>query len=86
MDHITDRIIVEQERAKRGRPANPNTPTGAQRQAKYRANLVASGKGELQVIISADVQAALAKHVEFKDITLGEAIDKIVRDRLLRKR
>jgi hypothetical protein len=86
MDDITDGIIAQQERAKRGRPANPNTPTAAQRQAKYRANLAAAGKAEIQVIVALDVQAALAKHIEFKDMTLGQAIDKIVRDRLLRKR
>jgi histidyl-tRNA synthetase len=79
---MTDEVIQP---AKRGRPANPST-SAALRQAKYRANLAAAGKAEIQVIVALDVQAALAKHIEFKDMTLGQAIDKIVRDRLLRKR
>lgn len=29
---------------------------------------------------------ALAKFIQFKDMTLGDAVDRIVRDRLLRKR
>lgn len=73
-------------RRQRGRPADPNAMTHAQRQAKYRAALRAAGKGEIKVIVSHEVQEALAKFVEFKDMTLGDAVDKILRDRLLRKR
>jgi hypothetical protein len=32
------------------------------------------------------VKQALAKFIQFKDMTLGDALDRIVRDRLLRKR
>lgn len=84
--HTVDLADAPAVRRQRGRPADPNALTHAARQAKYRANLRAAGKTEVQVIVSQEVQAALAKFVEFKDMTLGEAVDKILRDRLLRKR
>lgn len=73
-------------RRQRGRPADPNAPTAAQRQAKYRARLRDAGKAELSVVVSQDVIDALVKFVEFKDMSLGQVVDKVLRDRLLRKR
>lgn len=72
---------------KRGRPSTGKALSESDRQARRRAKLDAEGKALLPaVVVSKDVQQALTKFVEFKDMTLGDAVDRIVRDRLLRKR
>jgi len=72
---------------KRGRPATGTAMTDAERQKKRRAKLAAEGKEVLgSVVVSKEVREALSKYVEFKDMTLGDAVDRILRDRLLRKR
>jgi len=70
---------------RRGRPATGGM-SGAERQRAYRARLAEEGKAPVSVTLSADVVAALDKFVQFKDETKGEAVDRILRDRLLRKR
>jgi hypothetical protein len=71
---------------RRGRPPTGKAMTASERQAKYLARLAAEGKAAVTVVVSQEVQEALSRYVEFKDMTLGEAVDKILRDRLLRKR
>jgi hypothetical protein len=74
-------------RKKRGRPATGKAMSGSDRQARRLAKLEAEGKTILpQSVVSLEVQQALAKFIKFKDMTLGDAVDRIVRDRLLRKR
>lgn len=72
---------------RRGRPATGTAMTAAERQKKRREKLADEGKALLSsVVVGKDVQEALSKHVEFKDMTLGDAVDKILRGYLLRKR
>lgn len=72
---------------RRGRPSTGKALTGSERQARRLANLEAEGKTVLpQVVVSIEVQQALTKFVKFKDMTLGDAVDRIIRDRLLRPR
>lgn len=78
---------------KRGRPPNPDAKSGADRQAAYRERKKAQGIEETTVQLDSDVLAALKKYVEKqnKDVTdgrmtIGHALNKIVRDRLLRPR
>lgn len=73
---------------KRGRPSSGKALTAAERQQRRLAKLEAEGKALLpQVVVSQAVHEALVKFIKFKDgMTLGDAVDRIVRDRLLRKR
>ena len=74
--------------SKRGRPSSGKGLTAAERQKRRLTKLKAEGKALLpQVVVSQAVQEALVKFIKFKDgMTLGDALDRIVRDRLLRKR
>lgn len=72
---------------KRGRPPTGQALSDSDRQARRRAKLEAEGKALLPAcVVSQDVSNALKRFVQFKDMTQGDAIDRIVRDRLLRKR
>lgn len=72
---------------KRGRPPTGFAADNAARSKAKRDRLLADGKKQLSITLSLDVIDALKKHVEFKDgFTLGDAVDKVVRDRLMRKR
>ena len=72
---------------KRGRPSTGNALSESARQARRRAKLEADGKTLLpRIAVSLEVKLALASYIQFKDMTLGDALDRIVRDRLLRKR
>lgn len=72
---------------KRGRRPTGKALSDSERQARRRTKLEAEGKALLPpVVVSKDVQQALAKFIQFKDMTLGEAVDRIIKDRLLRKR
>jgi hypothetical protein len=74
-------------RKKRGRPASGKALSAADRQARRLAKLEAEGKALLPpVVVSQEVKQALAKFIKFKDMTLGDALERIVRDRLLRPR
>lgn len=74
--------------SKRGRPSSGKGLTAAERQKRRLAKLEAQGKALLpQVVVSQQVREALDKFIQFKDgMTLGDALDRIVRDRLMRKR
>jgi hypothetical protein len=79
---------------KRGRPASGSALSPAERQAAYRARKAAAGKGEMpSMFVAADVMDALKAYVDRQNadraadpLTLGDAVEKILRDRLLRKR
>lgn len=99
MKQDTDRFtkelpVVAPVPGKRGPKPKLGSLTPAQRQAAYRARKAAEGKVEMSaVFLSADTLAALQSYVDRqnkdvadKPLTLGEALDRIVRDRLLRKR
>lgn len=70
----------------RGRPASGLALSAAERQAARRERLRASGVEPLTFLVDDEVAAALRKFVEFKDMTQAQAINAILRDRLLRKR
>lgn len=69
-----------------GRPASGNALDNAARSKAKRDRLEADGKKQVSVTISIEVLEAIKKHVQFKDLTLGDAFDKALRDRFLRKR
>jgi hypothetical protein len=70
----------------RGRPPTGTAMTGAERQAARRKRLAEEGKGVLTVEVSLDVLEALDKFVQFKDENKGSVVDRVLRDRLMRKR
>lgn len=72
---------------KRGRPSTGTALSESARQARRRAKMEAEGKILLpRIAVSLEVRQALTSYIQFKDMTLGDALDRIVRDRLLRKR
>lgn len=70
----------------RGRPVTGNAMTAAERQKLRRERLRAAGDEVITLTVSLEVADALRRSVKFKDLTLGEAFNKIVYDRLIRKR
>lgn len=71
----------------RGRPPSPDgAMTAAERQRARRERLAAVGETSLTVTLPRDVLDALSKFVEFKDLTKSQVVEKVLRDRLLRKR
>jgi formylmethanofuran:tetrahydromethanopterin formyltransferase len=78
--------ILSPAKRPRGRPATVVAMSAAERQRARRERLRAVGGDVLTVSVDADVLEALRKFVEFKDMTQGEAVTRILRDRLLRKR
>lgn len=79
---------------RRGRPSTGQAKSGAERQRLYRARKAGQGKEELPPIwLSSDVMAALKRYVNRQNadigsetFTLGDGIERVLRDRLLRKR
>lgn len=74
-----------------GRPPTGKAMSAAERKRAQRARLAAAGLETVTVLLPRDVADALRAHVARKTsdaepITQGEAIEKILRDRLLRKR
>jgi len=72
--------------APRGRPKTGQALTNAQRQKAKRDRLAAEGKKQISATLSIEVIDAVKKHVEFRDLDIGDAIEKALRDRFLRKR
>jgi hypothetical protein len=70
----------------RGRPASGVAKTAAERQAARRERLAEEGKATLTVEVSHEVIEALDKFVQFKDVTKGDVVDRLLRGTLLRKR
>jgi hypothetical protein len=78
---------------KRGRPATGRALDGAARMRAYRERKASEGKSAVTVYLDSKTAAALAAYVERQNadqaeqlVTLGDAVDRILRDRLLRKR
>lgn len=76
---------------RRGRPPSGKAASGASRMAAYRARLAAAGLETLTLDLDQEVADALRAYVERKkadaeDLTMGQAVERILRDRLLRKR
>jgi hypothetical protein len=87
MQTIADTAESSHSKKKRGRPSTGKALTAAERQARRRQRLEAEGKALLPpAVVSKEVEQALANYIQFKDMTLGDAIERIVRHRLLRKR
>jgi hypothetical protein len=85
-DKTVDLVGLPGVRRQRGRPATGNALTAAERQRLRRERLAEEGKGTLTVRVSADVLEALDGFLRFKDETRDSLVDRILRDRLLRKR
>lgn len=58
----------------------------AARKAAQRARAAESGRTTLTVTLSADLVAAINKAIKFKDETQSQAVERILRNQLLRKR
>jgi len=71
---------------RRGRPPTGQAMSSAERKAAQRQRLLDEGKASLTVNVSLEVIEALRKHVQFKDEDQGDAVDRILRSYLLRKR
>jgi hypothetical protein len=79
---------------RRGRPKTGKAKDGAARQAAYRARKQAGGKVELPpVFVSEDLRLALKSYVDRQNadvagepMSVGDAVDRILRAYLLRKR
>lgn len=86
-DTATSWVRLPDEPRRRGRPATGQALSAAERQARYRAKKAEAGKAMLTVEVSQDVLDALQAYVQFRDgVTQGEAVDRILRAYLLRKR
>lgn len=79
--------------AKRGRPSTGKAKDGAARMRAYRERKAAEGKTAVTVFLDQETAAALDAYVKRQNadqaeqlVTLGDAVDRILRDRLLRKR
>lgn len=77
----------------RGRRSTGKALSGAERQRAYRAKLAEEGREQVSLDLPGDVAAALRQYVlrqnadvSTEPITLGQAAERILRDRLLRKR
>jgi hypothetical protein len=87
MQDIQDADGATESPPKRGRPSTGNALSESARQARRRAKMEVEGKTLLpRIAVSLEVRQALVSYIQFKDLTLGDALDRIVRDRLLRKR
>lgn len=76
---------------RQGRPATGNAMTPAQRMKAMRDRKKAEGREQVSFFLSKDEANALRAYVkrrsaDVEEMTLGDAVGRIVRDRLLRKR
>jgi len=74
-----------------GRPRTGKAMSGAERMAAHRAKLAAAGLETVTVTLDREVADALRAYVSRKSansesVTLGQAAERILRDRLLRPR
>ena len=74
----------------RGRPALHDGLTvkerNAARQQRHRDRLRDSGKVAVAFVLTAELAQALKAFTKFKDETPSQVVERIIRDRLLRKR
>lgn len=73
-------------RRQRGRPATGEAKTAAQRKKEQRERLVSEGKVAFSCVLPIEVVEALDKFLQFKDETKDQLVERVLRDRLLRKR
>lgn len=85
-DNKTPDLVTALRRGRGRPPVGGVAQTPAERQKARRDRLAASGERPLTVTLPADLLAALDKFVEFKDLSKSEVVERILRDRLLRKR
>jgi len=71
---------------RRGRPPSGTAFTSAERQAARRKRLKEEARSAATFVLSDAVLVALARHVQFKDVTRDVVVDKILSQYLLRKR
>lgn len=78
---------------RRGRPATGKAMSGAARQAAYRERQKLIGREEVSAFLGVEVAEALRAYVARQNadradepMTLGDAVERILRDRLMRKR
>ena len=64
---------------RRGRPATGKALSGKQRQASYREKLRESGRDQVTVVLSLDLIAALEARAKQSEITLGSALETLIR-------
>lgn len=74
-----------------GRPPTGKAKSGASRMAEYRARQAQAGLATVSVSLDKEVADALRGYVERRTadaapMTLSQAVERILRDRLLRKR
>jgi hypothetical protein len=90
MKQVGDNLTLELiEPAKRGRGRPPSglpALSAAERQQARRGRLKEAGMGFLTIAVDEELLAALDKFVQFKDETKSQVVERILRDRLLRKR
>lgn len=78
---------------RRGRPPGAKAKSGSERMREYRLRKAAEGREALSILLDEEVLSALRGYVDRKNrdvavqpITLSDAVELILRDRLLRKR
>lgn len=86
MKEAKDKFTVDMHNKKVGRPPDPNALTPAQRKKAQRERLAAAGKVSRTFDLSIELVQALDKFVQFKDEDRNEVVERILRDRLMRKR
>lgn len=85
LDKYTREIVGFPNRP-RGRPADPNAMTVAERKRAQRKRLAEEGRVSRTFDLSAEVVAALDRFVQFKSEDKSAVVERILRDRLMRKR
>lgn len=85
MKQASDNKTLELLPRGRGRPSTGDAMTPAQRQAERRARLKAEGLLPLTVNLPCELHVALAKYMQFKDITKDDVLERAVRA-FIRKR
>lgn len=73
-------------RRQRGRPATGEAKTAAERKKAQRDRLAVEGKVTFTCVLPLEVVQALDKFLQFKDETKDQLVERVLRDRLLRKR
>lgn len=70
----------------RGRPSTGLAKSAAQRKSEQRERLLEQGLVQRTYSLSVEVAEALDRFVQFRDEDKSSVVDRILRDRLLRKR
>lgn len=73
----------DQPKKKRGRPATGSALSGAERNARYLANL---GGRRMTVTLSKETHAALSEYLERRQTTLSEVVERLIQSQIMRRR